>query len=379
MTDLILDSLEIKNFRAFRHLKIERLERINLITGKNNVGKTCILEALWLYAHRGFPARIWEILGDRQEGPRINTKRLRVGSPEGYEASIKFLFHGRHDIREKLEPIIIGPITSNDKKLAIAIAWYEEVEDDDGDTVYKIIKPEQLSKTENPAPRFRVRVGNQPSVSYPLNRNSSSLINKSRNKDILCIFSTAGGLSTEQMGLLWDKIALSTSENDIVKALQIIATDVRGVSFRMNQEDISERERIPIVKTEGVDTPFPLRGMGEGMHRLLGIILALVNAKDGLLLIDEVDIGIHYSALPDVWKLIFEVAYRLNVQVFATTHSWDCIQAFQQAADENKEVEGLLIRLENNEGELSVTGNVSATVFDERKLAIATREHIEVR
>ncbi len=113
--------------------------------------------------------------------------------------------------------------------------------------------------------------------------------------------------------------------------------------------------------------------MGEGMNRMLGIALALVNAKDGMLLIDEVDTGLHYSVLPDLWKLIFEVAHRLNVQVFATSHSKDCVEAFQQAADNNKDEEGILVRLEVQDGE------VVPVTFDERMLNIATREHIEVR
>ena len=109
------------------------------------------------------------------------------------------------------------------------------------------------------------------------------------------------------------------------------------------------------------------------MNRMLGIALALVNAKDGMLLIDEVDTGLHYSVLPDLWKLIFEVAHRLNVQVFATSHSWDCIQAFQQAADANKDEEGMLIRLENRKD------SIRAVTFDEEELAVVAREQIEVR
>lgn len=113
--------------------------------------------------------------------------------------------------------------------------------------------------------------------------------------------------------------------------------------------------------------------MGEGMSRIFGIALALVNAKDGMLLIDEVDTGLHYSVLPDLWKLIFEVAHRLNVQVFATTHSKDCLEAFQQAAEDTTEEEGMLIRLEHRDGD------VVPVMFDERKLNIAAREQIEVR
>ena len=109
------------------------------------------------------------------------------------------------------------------------------------------------------------------------------------------------------------------------------------------------------------------------MQRLFGIALALVNARNGILLIDEIENGIHYSVQPDMWHLIFRVAHQLNIQVFATTHSWDCIEAFQKAAQEDTQNEGLLIRLESKKSKIVVT------LFDERQLGIATREQIEVR
>ena len=65
------------------------------------------------------------------------------------------------------------------------------------------------------------------------------------------------------------------------------------------------------------------------MIRIFGIALALENAKDGLLLIDEVENGLHYSVQPDVWRFLFQAATKLNVQVFATTHSYDCIKSFE--------------------------------------------------
>ena len=52
------------------------------------------------------------------------------------------------------------------------------------------------------------------------------------------------------------------------------------------------------------------------MQRTFGIALALVNARNGLLLIDEFENGLHYLVQPDLWRLIFQVARRLNVQVF---------------------------------------------------------------
>jgi hypothetical protein len=75
-----------------------------------------------------------------------------------------------------------------------------------------------------------------------------------------------------------------------------------------------------------------------------------------------------------LFKFVFEVSRRLNVQVFATTHSWDCIEAFQKAAAEDDDPSsGVLIRLQNKDGD------VTSTVFDERRLAVVTRDGIEVR
>jgi AAA15 family ATPase/GTPase len=106
---------------------------------------------------------------------------------------------------------------------------------------------------------------------------------------------------------------------------------------------------------------------------LFGIALSLVNCEDGMLFIDEIESGLHYSVLPDVWKLIFKTAKDLNVQVFATTHSKDCIEAFTQAAIDDEESDGMLIRLE------SKNGAIKAKVFDEENLKTIARRDIEVR
>lgn len=71
--------------------------------------------------------------------------------------------------------------------------------------------------------------------------------------------------------------------------------------------------------------------MGDGITRLFHIILALVNAKNGVLLVDEFENGLHWSVQEKVWETVFQLAERLDVQVFATTHSRDCVQAFQAA------------------------------------------------
>src|SRR5690348_12744309 len=80
MGKLLLGSLEIHNFRGFHNLHIEHLGRVNLIVGKNNVGKTSLLEALRLYAERGSPVLILELLGARDEVPTLPYRNPRTYS-----------------------------------------------------------------------------------------------------------------------------------------------------------------------------------------------------------------------------------------------------------------------------------------------------------
>ena len=118
--------------------------------------------------------------------------------------------------------------------------------------------------------------------------------------------------------------------------------------------------------------PIPLKRLGDGANRLLTIALALANCRNGILLIDEVENGIHYSVQPALWRMIFGAADAANVQVVAATHSWDCIAGFATVAVETPAV-GNMFRLERFEEELH------AIHYTEENLAVAARQRTEVR
>lgn len=383
MGNLILNSLEIRGFRGFRHLQIERLGRVNLIVGKNNVGKSSLLEALQLYARRGSPTLIWELLRVRDEsryssGMRDESKYSPSGrsvDTEDQLLALKYLFYGRKDVRTHLESIQIGPVNSLDETLSITVGWYVQEIDEQARIKRRLLQPEEYDIVDNPVPRFTVQMGNEPAVDYPPN---PSTLSRLVMKEINSVSRSANGLTRGEVGNLWDSISLTPLEKDVIASLRIIAPGVEGLSvvgdLPMRRGDpLSVSGRIPIVRIAGIDEPLPLRSLGDGMQRMLGIALALANAQDGMLLIDEIENGIHYSAQTELWQLVFQLAHRLNVQVFATTHSWDCIEGFQKAAQEDKQEEGVLIRLSIKKGE------VGATLFDEEELGVATREQIEIR
>jgi ABC-type cobalamin/Fe3+-siderophores transport system ATPase subunit len=370
---LILDSLEIRHFRAFRHLEIERLGRVNLIVGKNNVGKTCLLEALLLYASRGSLFMMQRLLKSRDETGRLPTRS--GGDTKGQ--CTRYLFHGRRELIEQSEPIQIGPVNSPDDTLVIDVVWFKEQFDQQGQRQLQLLPPEARDAVGILIPGLNINLGPQLILRYPLEidiPDVSRVVQLKKSREISHVFISANGLDGEQINLLWDKIALTPLEQDVLTALHIIASGVERVNLVGSQE--GDGERIPMVKIAKFDNPLPLRSLGEGMNRLFGIALALANAQDGMLLIDEIDSGLHYSVQPDLWRLIFRVARQLNVQVLATTHSWDYVEAFQQASQKDAQEEGLLISLREKKGE---PGEVVAILFDEQELSVVTREQIEVR
>ena len=91
------------------------------------------------------------------------------------------------------------------------------------------------------------------------------------------------------------------------------------------------------------------------------------------MVIDEAENGIHHSVQRGYWRMVLQAAQDNNVQVVATTHSWDCVRGFAQAATELEDVEGALVRLERRNGDLR------AVEYSEEQLQVAAEQGIEVR
>ena len=384
MPDLLLPSLEIQNFRAFEHLRIERLGRVNLITGKNNVGKTSMLEALYLYARGASPYQLLELLDMRDELPKQarTQSNLKVSEDEDMIQNFKYLFHGRTPIHQAPDSIVIGPAGTNKNTLELNLSmrkiplFHETLVDQPyGEPITDIEEENDSEELDSGsvAPFCTVKTRAGGVYRYWLDRilDKNYNIHLYSSDSIISPYIRAEGWLPSAISQQWDKVALTPQEDDVLNALRIITPNLQRIGFVGEENGI--KRRLAIVRINGMQEPVPLRSMGEGLNRLFGLALALTTARDGILLVDEIETGLHYSVMRDVWKLIFQVAQRLNVQVFATTHSWDCIGAFEQAAEEDNNEEALLIRLRERDGE------IIPTVFGERELAIVTRDLIEVR
>jgi hypothetical protein len=392
--DLILNSLDIQRFRCFRELRIERLGRVNLIVGKNSVGKSTILDALRLFAKPGSLAELLEIFTARSEV--LSADLEEWSSSHIPSVPVDSLFFGRTAAPGEEHAISIGPIASPSETLRIilqvSIAQPTPPIHPHGpekDFIHKItpqlyfgvqslwFRVGSAARVVMAGIKSLEKLGLIPHSPNAIPPDSESLMLPIR--DIPLYPVGPNSLSPNTVVRLWDDVSLSSLEADVIDALRIISPEVervavkgRGDRIRRNFQGQDSDDRVPFVKVEGFDDPIPLRALGDGVNRLFGLALALVSAKGGLLLVDEIENGIHYSVQADLWRLIFETAARRNVQVFATTHSYDCIKAFEEAARESEE-EGVLVRLARR-GDRTLVGQ-----FDERELEVAIEGDIEVR
>ncbi|MBC6434711.1 ATP-binding protein, partial [Nostoc sp. HG1] len=147
---------------------------------------------------------------------------------------------------------------------------------------------------------------------------------------------------------------------------------IAPVSSRKSRYSLDSRGGFFVLLSDS-NQRVPIGSMGDGIWRILGLALATVCAKDGYLFVDEIDTGLHFTAMSDMWKLIWETAKRLNVQVFATTHNSDCWTSLASIAEQEDATEdGIRIhRIEK--------GKETSVVFTEPQIVIAAEREIEVR
>jgi len=320
----VIKDFEIENFRQFKSLNLEKLNRVNLFVGKNSAGKSALLEALLLFFSQMSSKYIPLIHLARQEWDDRETQEL---SP------LRHLFHN-HKFPESGSPGIKLSCKGDKRSFELQVLAYTKHTDPSTYmSTYKLLEADLLEVDNDLAHQFLVlkkeneytRIANLSSTLRELERRrirqSPSEVSSN------CQFIPTHGLDDYETAHLWDKISLTPLEQYVIRGIQLIEPKAEAIAFVGS----SRRERVPLVKIAGQSEPRPLKSLGDGMRKIFQIILGLANARNGTLLIDEFENGLHWSVQQEVWDLVFELSEALSVQVFATTHSRDCIQGFEFA------------------------------------------------
>lgn len=365
---LYFPSIRVEGFKAIDDLKIDSLAPMNLLTGDNNVGKSTILEALYIYASGGTYNVLSQVAYDRTNC----SKATRFDDDGEFNKNLLVSFF--KDWKLELGRTIRISAEAKSSLGMSFVYFYEEELGSEAGTIYKrpIIRNEsdlQKSASFDLREAIYIECENE-GILIPL----SGRFSRKKEIDSKNIqFIRTSSFSNEINARLWDNITLTDQEKDVINALKIIEPDIKGIAFLeepVRSYPLEGHRRVPYITYNSKPGRFPLSVMGDGMNRILALVLGLVNSANGLCLIDEIENGIYYRRQSDLWKVIAHLVEKLNIQLFATTHSNDCIKSFADVAVEGN---AKLIRLEKREK------GIKAVDYTAEELSVAADNDIEVR
>lgn len=375
---LHLPDIHIKGFRGINELRIPKLGRVTLLGGKNGAGKTSVLEAVQVYAARGRSNSLTNVLAKHEEflvSADEDGDKVLVPDPLalfynreaalGYSIEIGSL---RYSSVEKLN---ISWVTQSGENQLFKNNGSDDRISDPSGLVMKVsfggveqIIPWVLSQ-ENKHSRRR---------DFRPFRDLTVIEDMADLPEVLeCVSLGPGLITTNDIEDLWESIEFTEYEDRAIEALQLaLSEDVEGIGLHRGDKPgdlpfYRSQSRRVVAKLAGHDRVVPLRSLGDGAHRLFGIALALAASRDGFILIDEVENGIHHTLQNDFWRIVFKMATENNLQIFATTHGTDSFRGFSKAANEFEE-EGVYIRLEREES------RIRAVIYPENEAKIVAEE-----
>lgn len=374
----MIGRLELVNYRGFEHYTLAGLARVNLLVGKNNSGKTSILEAVDLLATEGDLDVLKRIARRRGEDLTLPNED---GGGTSAAIDVSHFFHGRQ-IEVGTKFVIIADNQKEQLVFKIAtvnvktneVSFTNQRTDFDPFGVSMNLFVSMMKTTEHKALEtlklaFQMSEEGVIDLGYRYRQRSAS-----KNQASKACFVGEDSLDRAAMSGMWNHVMIEGMENDVVNAMRIVDPKVSSVAF-LSEEKFNENSSKGgiLVGYEGSKRRYPLGSLGEGMRRMLATALALAMAQDGILLIDEVDTGLHYSIMGDMWVLLIKTAIEKNIQVFVTTHSFDCVRGLDLICRRRPELAGE-VSLQKID-----TGLNFSVSLDAREIKIAVDQEIEVR
>ena len=315
----MIKDIEISNFRCFEHTKIEGFERVNLIGGKNNSGKTALLEAIFLYSYP-YPNTIHPYIRGI-----IRKESLAVVPTIPKNAWDNLLFN-----LDRKNIIELKGSQSNQGDKLVKISISDSLKDS------LLGRPEDWQQLYNFIAKNKsvISILNIQTIFDPENDSKDSQLNYfliASSEGILAlpdagdeepvIIAASVNKSLKELSESYTKIVFNEQEEEVLKALHILDPSIEKIeSFFLGKPNLylkrKETKRLTISL------------FGEAINRLIEIIITLLLNPQKIIFIDQIENGLHYTAYPDIWKTLFRLAMELDSQIFATTHSLEMIQAF---------------------------------------------------
>ncbi len=303
MTSHFIKKISVKNFKCFKELKIDNIKRVNLIGGKNNIGKTALMEGIKLFASSNNSIDLANNIG-----VMLARRQLSINADKKLE--IDFIYKNSSK-KSNIE------FTVNDNKSTIE--YIDETSD--------------LAEDKEPSLRLKVKKDNKVfSINRLIDRYYRIYDNyfRHRNND---------RDDAENTNFISSTIIDENSIAELYGELMLInKEEFLNNSLKLFDENIILFKPIPVkggkislnIQLKNIVMPVLLSSLGEGVNRYVAVLCAIWANQNGFLFIDEIENGIHYKNYAKFWQIIFEESEQANTQIFATTHSKECIEAFNE-------------------------------------------------
>jgi AAA15 family ATPase/GTPase len=342
MKQHFIKNIAIKNFKCFESFEAKGFNRVNLITGKNNTGKTALMEAMEFFLDSSdltdMSSSLRDMISRRQDGKRIELDLLHC---DKNNMSI-----------------------SIDKK-KIGIEFINRL------TEKQIKKNERFG--ERDAPFLKLSINGEGGVTSPLSHileryNRFSRMRRDYEELTNINFIPYGKIDSKLTAIHYGNLIDNGIESLLDDALNNFDKNIKGL--KLKPTEYGAILKLSLVNRK---TLVLLSSLGEGVGKYIAIITAIVSSTDGCLFIDEIDNGIHYSKLDELWEVILDTSKILNVQIFATTHSKECIDSYARVAKKLRDEDVTLIELGKNEDK------IESVVFNYNGILHHIEQKLEVR
>jgi hypothetical protein len=302
-----ITSVEIENFRCFKQLRVEGLAQVNVIVGANNAGKTALLEAIEAVVSQDSPFVLYRASLERGE-----YRRGRGPDGDMVELDLRHWFYG-HRLEDGVSFSVRG---GGERERSISRTIEAVPASSARPFVPSGLQLASRGGSGRSMPALPLTVDGLLGAGAPAKFARFGLLQLTPPVG----FVATDRLSPRQLARLWTNVVLTPAEDRTVEALRLIEPAIDRIAISESDGTIAR------VLLRGADRPVPLGTLGEGISRLLTLALHLALTQGGFLLLDEIENGLHWSVMPNVWRFVVETARARNVQVFATTHSKDWLE-----------------------------------------------------
>ena len=363
----MVTSIKIQNYKLFKSFSLENLPNIVLISGKNNCGKTSILESVFMSLDCGNSAMFIRHLGWRGLSTFYNNAES-LFAPAFYNFNLnepiifEYVIHSnKKKLSYKFCPSISQPIViSGQNRIDLKKKSDSDLQRKSGSGLGGV----EIS--------YGTGIKNPPEKAFlKLQVNGLSLTNTQflvkYNEGIGAMFLASNSAYSEEDPIRYGELDRINKTKEIVNKLQILEPQLQSLSL------IPMGGKPIIYGDNNIGVKIPLSLMGQGIARLLSILLAISEVKKGIVLIDELENGFHHSILPLIWQAITSYAKTNNTQIIATTHSSELISGAVEGISEELRNDFKYMRIERNQDKFKTK------IYNFEDLSTALKAELEIR